>query len=1520
MTVRTCAFGQVSAWVILLPLLGSVAAAASWNPSTWSATDVGNPSPAGATQAGAESVILTAAGNGIGGRSDQCQFSATTVAGDFDIQVRVVSLKNTDLWAKAGLMIRAGLTPEATFAGVFATPSGAGCAFQSRDVAAGAATYQGFFPANQPFAWLRLRRQGDLLSGYASYDGRRWTILGSKTITFGADAIIGLAATSHSTNVTRAEFRDLTDVVDAVAAQTPVEVEPIGPCSRRTALVISEIMYHPAARADGRNLEFVEVYNGQPYYEDISGWKLDGDITFTFPSGTIIPGGGFLVVAAVPDDLRAVCSLDTVLGPFKGKLANQGGKIRLLGDRDAVLLEIEYNDKAPWPELADGAGHSLALVRPSYGEADARAWAASRVKGGSPGRPEAVEFTSTSGVRINECQMPDSSGAGFVELFNASSVVANLAGVRLGPAFDELPFRAPDGTVLPAGGYVQFTWAQLGFRPDPKGDTIFLESADGSRFLDAVTFGPQTPGTSTGRWPNGARRIAVLPQPTSGAANIRPCSDIVINEICHSPLSGDANEEFVELYNSGSASVDISGWQFTQGIEFTFAQGSTLAPGGYLVVAHNAARFHELHPTANSASVVGDFKGKLSGKTEQLVLSRPISVSVGGKSETALAAVVDAAYAGSGRWSRWSDQGGSTLERIDPRSDGALPSSWSDSRETERAGWTTVEFTGVLDNGARGGGGFGGGPGRPPGGGGTSLGPDSLHILLLGEGECLIDNVEVIGPGNTNRIANGTFEQGITSWTFSGNHVRSSLESTQGYESTQSLHLRASGNGDTGANKIFVKLTPALTNGNTATLRARVKWLSGFPEILLRLHGNSLEAFGRLQTPAAPGTPGARNSVALANAGPGFGRVQHFPVVPAIDEPVTVTAELDDPDGIQAVTLRYRVDPGTAQATVAMNDNGKDGDAVAGDGIYSGIIPAPGAAKLIAFTIQAADGAAASAGSVFPPSSAGQECLVRFGDGTPSGAFGTYRLWVTQANSDAWKNRPVLSNEPIESTFVYGNVRAVYNAGGRFAGSPYHQQFNSGPASQAHFTIDLPKDDQILGASSLNKLHAPGNGAFDDNTLQREQIAYWLARKSGQPWLHRRYFHFYVNGARKQNLMEDTQVGNDDLVQEFWPQDDQGPLYKMQPWFEFTDAVSQNLNMQSSTFVSIDRFVTTSNQLKLARYRWNWLVRGAETTANDYTNVLEFINVATDWSNAAYAQKVETLVDVDEWMRFFAINHAIGNWDSIGYRNAQNTYSYKPRNGRWQLIIWDANIVLGGGGSDGPSNLPLFTTSDPTFSRWFTQTAFRRRLLTAYYNLVNGPMQTSLIAPMLDAKYAAFTEHGVTATAPDVIKTWITGARNYILAQINKESAAFAVVDPEVGQTLELAGTGPLDMVALQVNGTAVPVSWTSTKAWTASVANAGQAASWTVAALNSAGAVITGAERTVTVTAPGVLNIAHAADQLTFQYHAARAGVYQLQAVTALVGGVWETVATTDATVGDITFRIARPAGTTLFYRVVEP
>ena len=47
-------------------------------------------------------------------------------------------------------------------------------------------------------------------------------------------------------------------------------------------------MFHPTNRADAKNLEFLEVYNSQPWFEELGGWRISGAIDYTFPSNTVL--------------------------------------------------------------------------------------------------------------------------------------------------------------------------------------------------------------------------------------------------------------------------------------------------------------------------------------------------------------------------------------------------------------------------------------------------------------------------------------------------------------------------------------------------------------------------------------------------------------------------------------------------------------------------------------------------------------------------------------------------------------------------------------------------------------------------------------------------------------------------------------------------------------------------------------------------------------------------------------------------------------------------------------------------------------------------------------------------------------------------------------------------------------------------------------------------------------------------------------------------------------------------------
>src|SRR5260370_4144524 len=84
-----------------------------------------------------------------------------------------------------------------------------------------------------------------------------------------------------------------------------------------------------------------------------------------------------------------------------------------------------------------------------------------------------------------------------------------------------------------------------------------------------------------------------------------------------------------------------------------------------------------------------------------------------------------------------------------------------------------------------------------------------------------------------------------------------------------------------------------------------------------------------MSLPANLGTPGARNSRAVTNAGPAIFSVAHNPPAPGANQAAVVTARVHDPDGVASVQLSYRVDPSTNYLTIPMLDSATSTGAVA---------------------------------------------------------------------------------------------------------------------------------------------------------------------------------------------------------------------------------------------------------------------------------------------------------------------------------------------------------------------------------------------------------------------------------------------------------------------------------------------------------------------------------------------------------------------------------------------------------------
>ena len=449
---------------------------------------------------------------------------------------------------------------------------------------------------------------------------------------------------------------------------------------------------------------------------------------------------------------------------------------------------------------------------------------------------------------------------------------------------------------------------------------------------------------------------------------------IVINEIHYQPPNKTKFEEFIELHNPGVVAVGLDGWRLEHGVEFAFPPGTSIAAGGYLVVAQAPSAFRARF----GFTPLGPWLGKLSNSGDQLQL-RDGSGNL----------VEEVNYAAGFPWPTEPAGGGFltntgfSAELIHPSLDRNLGGSW---RSSLPPGLAPVYI--------------------------ATTSPDWRYRKGTSEA-----STPVSAWRQRDFLEDGTWATGKTSIGYGDSDDSTILTDMRG-------------------NYVSVFLRHAFTvtpEQNTAALRLRLRvddgcivWINGaevarahmnagefafnaeyaaqdheasptlFEEMALTntaaylVEGTNVLAIQVFnlnllnadltidaELTAAPGmtspTPGRRNSVFATNAPPAIRQVAHFPSQPTNGQAVLVTAKVTDPQGVSNVSLGYQVvapgayirksdaayDSPTNWVWVPMNDAGQDGDVTAGDAVFSATLPASLQVhrRLIRYRIRATDAA-----------------------------------------------------------------------------------------------------------------------------------------------------------------------------------------------------------------------------------------------------------------------------------------------------------------------------------------------------------------------------------------------------------------------------------------------------------------------------------------------------------------------------------------------------------------------------------
>ena len=331
--------------------------------------------------------------------------------------------------------------------------------------------------------------------------------------------------------------------------------------------------------------EYLRLNNLADTAVDISGWRLDDGVRFTFKPGTVIPAGGSVYVSPNVVDFRNRTAGPSgnqslfVQGGYSGHLSSRGETVNLYSNTNTLIDSLEI-----------------------------------------PAAPsDAQKYLRISEMNYNPAGSDDGE---FIELFNISGdTTIDLSGVMLTDGPSE-PFVIATGRTLGPGEYALIVRDAVAFAAtyplvngalilgeyegglSNGGERIRLDDANGSTIVD-FTY------DDSGLWPQAADGVGsslelidspavLVPQidkyyswrsstefgGTPGAAGAGPIG-VVINEVLANTDPSLGQSDAIELYNTTADAIDLTGWYLSDAAsdlkKFAIPSGTILEPGGYVV-------------------------------------------------------------------------------------------------------------------------------------------------------------------------------------------------------------------------------------------------------------------------------------------------------------------------------------------------------------------------------------------------------------------------------------------------------------------------------------------------------------------------------------------------------------------------------------------------------------------------------------------------------------------------------------------------------------------------------------------------------------------------------------------------------------------------------------------------------------------------------------------------------------------------------------------------------------------------
>jgi len=844
-------------------------------------------------------------------------------------------------------------------------------------------------------------------------------------------------------------------------------------------------------------------------------------------------------------------------------------------------------------------------------------------------------------------------------------------------------------------------------------------------------------------------------------------------------------EEWIELHNPSPSTVSLDNWELEGAVDFTFPAGTQIPSGGYLVIARDLADFSAKFP---GVTALGDFSGSLANSSDRLFLIDQFNNPVD-----------EVSYYDGSPWPGAADGGGSSLELRHPSLDNNAASAWAASDNSASSQWNTYTYDLTART-----------PTYKP----AQFGFHELRLGLLESGEILIDDFSVIedpGGADLELIANGSFAS-AADWRLLGTHQLSEIVSDGG---NNALKIVASSRSNYLNNLIETNFTSGgslrtITAGTNYRVSFRAKWLSGSPQLRFEAYYNKFAELVTVEQPASHGTPGTQNSTYSTAVGPTLSALLHQPAVPTSSEPITISVDAHDPDGIASMTLKYSVNAAAFQSAPMTSTDGKS---------YSATLPAQANNALVHFYVEALD--TSSNLSFAPRRGPDSHAIIKVTSPNAGGAKQSVRVNMLTAEANAMHvEKDILDNLRRGCTIITDEKNIAYDSGIRLRGS----MFSRRSVGRVGFNLKLPADKLYRGTHGSITLR---------NGNKREITVKHLINSAGG--LHDNYndivqFNGHLSTYDGRSRMEMTRFGNDYL--EGLPGGDgtDGTVFKMEGIREFQATQDGTPDSPKLPFPIgwVPSFDLADQGDFKEDYRHNLRINTA-LDRDDYSGVIEMAKLFS-LSGSALEEAAPDIINVDMWTRQFAMLSLCGVRDTYSQGNPHNL-NFLTRPGHpTDPMPWDWDNHY-----NDPTNTSIWGNRNVV--KLFQRPIYTRLYQGHIHDLISRSFNTAYATTWFDHLGACAGENYASGIG------YVTSRANTVLNQLPAQ-IPFTITSnggndfDHNGSTVTLTGDGWINVREIIISGhsSPLPITWIDEDTWEINVSVNPGANPLTVTALDFQG------------------------------------------------------------------------------------